>query len=880
MTALRVWISRVLDLLLRRRRDDRLAEEIANHLDLLEAEHVDRGLSPEDARLAARRAFGGVDQLKEAYRAQRGLPRIDTLAQDVRFAVRLLRRDPAFTVTIVTVLALGIGVNSMMFTIVNAHAIRGLPIRDADRVVYLTTADDKSPDMGVSYLDFSDWQAGVRTFDALAAFTRERVVLSGDGAVPERLSATYISASGFRVVGVQPILGRDFLPSDDRPGAPAVMLVGEATWRARHASAPSILGRAVLTNGVPTVIVGVVPDRSGFPSSGSVWLPLGQHPTVREEPRQQRSLAAIGRLLPGRDLQQARVEIESISGRLAVEHPETNKSVRARVMTINEGFVASVRNPAWIVFTAVGLLVVAISSANAANLMLSRGLTRLHEIALRRALGASRARVVRQLCIEGAAIALLAAAAGLAMAMAGVRIFRFGIPTDALPYWNEYSIDLRVLLVLAGVAAVTVLVFALLPALQCSKPDVNLELKEGGHTAALRRSSRWTTVFLAAEFGLAVVLLAQFAVNLRVARQTLHSDLALRSAPVLTAEIQLPSRPDDPPERRLAFLNGLQQRLAALDGVDMVSSATVLPLDGGESRTLAIDPGHVGDAKDLPATMTVAISPGYFATLGLSVLRGRDFTAADGSPAQLNAIVNERFVERFLPGREPIGERIGLGKTPSGALEWVTIVGVAPSVRQRATPLPAPVVYLPLRSAPPDKLALLVRSSVPTAALTDRLRSEVAALDAGLPLDRVRTLAQALRDAEWVGRISRDLANTLTLIAVLLAGFGLAAVTSYTVRQRAQEIGVRIALGASQWQIVRFVGRRILFQLAVGLLTGLVFTRIWSAMFSSGSSAITASDLQSIAVIGAILMTVSVLACALPVRRATTLDPVSTLRRE
>jgi predicted lysophospholipase L1 biosynthesis ABC-type transport system permease subunit len=210
----------------------------------------------------------------------------------------------------------------------------------------------------------------------------------------------------------------------------------------------------------------------------------------------------------------------------------------------------------------------------------------------------------------------------------------------------------------------------------------------------------------------------------------------------------------------------------------------------------------------------------------------------------------------------------------------MTIVGVAPSVRQRATPLPDPVVYLPLRSAPPDKLALLVRSSVPTAALTDRLRSEVAALDAGLPLDRVRSLAQALRDGEWVGRISRDLANTLTLIAVLLAGFGLAAVTSYTVRQRAQEIGVRIALGASQWQIVRFVGRRILFQLAVGLLTGLVFTRIWSAMFSSGDSAITASDLQSIAVIGAILMTVSVLACALPVRRAMTLDPVATLRRE
>ena len=321
MTALRVWISRVLDLVLRRRRDDRLSEEIASHLDLLESEYMARGLSHEDGRRAARRAFGGVEPIKEAYRDQRGVPIADSLFQDLRFAIRLLWRDPSFTVSAVAVLALGIGVNTMLFTVVNAHTIRGLPIRDAERVVYLTTMNDRVPDLGVSFHDFIDWQTRSRSYDAMAAFTSRPIVVTGDGYAPETVTGTYTSYAAFRLLGTQPLLGRDFTAVDDVRGAPAVVLLGASTWESRYSRDPGVINRAVTVNGIPAVIVGVVPERSGFPSSGKVFLPLSMIPGLAEESRDVRSLGVIARLRDGFDVAQARADVESISAQLASEYP-------------------------------------------------------------------------------------------------------------------------------------------------------------------------------------------------------------------------------------------------------------------------------------------------------------------------------------------------------------------------------------------------------------------------------------------------------------------------------------------------------------------------------------------------------------------------------
>ncbi len=881
MTRLRVFLSRTLDIVLGRRRDDRLSEEIQAHLDLLTAEHMKHGLCADEARLAARRAFGGVEQVKEDYRDQRGLPHLETLLQDVRLAVRLLRRDPGFAAAAVAVLGLGIGVNNMLFTILNAHTIRGLPIRDADRVVYMTTFDDRSPDLGVSFLDFTDWRAGARSFDALAAFTTEPAVLSGDGRAPYTFNGTFVSATAFALVGTQPMLGRDFTASDDTPGAPAVIILGSGAWESRYGRDPGILGRAIAVNGAPAVIVGVMPERSGFPSSGQVWLPLSQVPGLREQARDNRSLSVIGRVRSGSDVSHARAEIETITRQLASDHAATSKQVRARVVPINEQYVGSYTHPGWIAFMAVGMLVVLISCANAANLMLAHSLNRSREIAIRTALGASRLRIIRQLSVEGATLAALAGTVGLGLASAGTRLFSAGIPSGELPYWVEYSPDARVLAALVGVSVATVFLFALLPAIQGSKPDLNIVLKEGGRTATSYRGRRWTTGFLATEFGLTVVLLAHFVVTVRTAAPLLPSDTALRTTAILTAEIALPVAVYDTPERRAAFYAALGERLGAVSSISSASVASALPLLGGEPRRLEIMDRPLRDKEQQQTAWTVAVAPGYFATLGLPLVRGRDFTADDGSPGRPFVIVNERFVERFSADRDPIGQRIAV--SPNGSTDppvWMTIAGVSPSVRQRPAASADAVVYLPMRSLPQPGAALLVRSDMRTDALAELLRSEMQGIDRNLPLDRMRTMAQVVRDAEWVGRASRNLSRVLTFIAVILSALGLYAVTSYGVSQRRQEIGIRLALGARRRQVVWFVARRVALQLAAGLAAGIVFTKVWGSIFSTGRGDITATDPQSLLGVAAILTVIAAIACFVPVRRATRLDPVAAIRHD
>jgi predicted permease len=881
MTRIRVFLLRAVDLVLRRRRDERLSEEIQTHMDLLVAEQRALGLNEEEAHRAARRAFGGVARITEQYQDQRGLPMLDATWQDLRLAIRQLWRAPGFAFSAVAVLGLGIGVNNMLFTILNAHTIRGLPMPDADRVLYITTRDDRSSNLGVSFLDFSDWQAGARTFEQLAAFTTEPIVVSGDGRTPSTFTGTFISHSAFALVATQPMLGRDFTPEDDEPGAPAVIILGAGTWDARYARDPGVLGRSITVNGTPAVIVGVMPERSGFPTSGQIWLPLVQVPGLRQQARDARSLSVIGRVRDGVALSQAQADIETISGQIASAHPATNTQVRARVVPVSEQYIGSLTHPAWRAFIAVGVLVVLISCANAANLMLARSLNRSREIAVRTALGASRMRIIRQLCVEGATLAVLAGAFGLVIAVAGVRLFSAGIPAGALPYWIEYSPDARVFAALVAVSAATVLLFALLPAIKGSKPDLNIVLKEGGRTAIGARGRHWATVFLGAEFGLAVILLANFVGTLRGAAPQLPSDAGLRTTVILTAEMALPAAVYVTAERRSAFFQAVGDRLGALTAISSMSVASALPLAGGESRRVEIMDRPVHDKKDQQTVVTVAVAPRYFATLGLGIARGRDFTADDGSPGRPFVIVNERFVEKFSPDRDPIGQRIAVSRNDSPApLEWLTIAGVAPTIRQRPIPSPDAVVYLPLRSLPEPRAALIVRSDMRTDALSDLLRDEMQRLDRNLPLNRMRTMAQVVRDAEWVGRVSRNLFRVLTFIAVMLASLGLYAVTSYAVSQQTHEIGLRMALGAGRRHVVWFIARRVARQLAIGLGAGVVCTRIWSSIFSTGRAGVTFADVEALLGVAVILIAIAIVACFVPVRRAIRLDPVAAIRND
>ena len=877
---LRPMLSRMLDVVFRGRRDARLDEEIASHLQELTDDYVARGMTPADARLAARRAFGHVEGLKSAYRDQRGLPWLDTLSQDFRFAARLLVRDRGFSITAVLVLGLGIGVNNMLFTVLNAHTIRGLPLPRADRVVYLSGYDDRSPDRAISYADFRDFRDGARDLLSLAAFTSGPVVIGGDGIAADRLEGAAVSHDAFEVLGIRPTVGRAFTPEDDRPGAAPVAILGAATWASRYGRDPGILGRSITIDGTPTVVVGIMPERSGFPAAAEVWTALMRTPGLAAEPRDARSLRVVGRLRDGAAVDEARAAIGSIADRLAGDAPATNKNVRARVVPINERFLGRLSDPAWRAFMTVGFLVVAIAAANVANLVLATSLRRTREIAIRSSLGASRRRVMRQLLTEGVLLAGAGGVAGLGVALAGVRVFRSAIPAQVLPYWFDYSVDWRVLAALVSVSFGTVLLFALLPAIRASKADVTGMLKEtGGPGTTARGNQRLTTVFLAAEFGLAVVMLAHLTLGFRTSPPGPASDEAIDSTQILTAVLTLGRDTYPSPEQRTDFYRRLRERVAAQPSVAAVTIASAAPVQGAPESRLAIE-GRPAPTDESPASVrTVLAGPGYFETLGLTVARGRSFDEDDGAPGRAFVVINERLARQFFEGQEPIGQRISVAVpgVPDGAPQWFTIAGVGPDVRQRAQD-PDPLVYLPFRASPAPSATLIVRARGEGTDLVPMLRQEVHALDPNLPLYRIRTLAQAIRDARWNGRLSAALIQVLTLIAVGLATAGLYGATAYGVSQRTHEIGLRIALGAHRRQVAALIVRRVGTQLGIGFATGILLTLMWDRTFP-GAAGLRITAPSSLAIVATILAGLGAIACWAPVRRATRLAPLDALRR-
>jgi putative ABC transport system permease protein len=804
------------------------------------------------------------------------------LIQDIRFAWRLLHRDRAYGVTSLLVLGLGIGVHNMLFTILNAHTIRGLPIRDVERVVYVSTFDDRTPDRGLSYADFEDLRSSAQPVVSVAAFTSGPIVLADNDHPPDRIEGASVTGNAFALIGVRPLLGRAIAEEDDRAGAALVAMLGEGTWKLRYAGDPSVLGRTIGVNGASATVVGVLPAHSGFPGTAEVWVPLAQTPGLTTQSRNARTLRVFGRVLEGSTLDEARVQIESIVDRLARDHPDTNKNVRARVVPINERFLGRLSDPAWRAFAAVGFLIVIISCANVANLVLATSLRRAREIAIRSSLGASRGRVLRQLLLEGCVLALIGGVFGLGISIAAVRVFRSAIPENVLPYWLDYSFDSRVFLALFAVSLGTVFVFALLPAVRASKTDVTSVLKDGGSSGRGGRSTqRWATTFLAAEFGLAVVLLAQMTMSLRNHRPELPSDDAIQSQEVLTAVITLPGDTYRSPDTRVGFFRQLTERLSPNPAIKAVSMASALPLQGAPEGRLDVDGRAPSGSEPAPTVRTVTIAPRYFETFGLALVRGRDFTESDGTPGAMHAMVNERLAMQYFGNEDPIGRRISLGASDASGTKgaWLTIVGVAPDIRQRPVPDPDAVVYLPYRTTALSTATLIVRTRNGGGDLATNLRKDVQAIDNNLPLYRTRTMQQVVRDAQWNARLSARLILSLTFIAVVLSTVGLYAVTAYGVRQRTHELGLRIALGAGPKQIVAVIARRVLAQLAIGFGAGLICTMLWDRTFVAVRPGVLAADPVSLLIVAAVLVLAATIACAVPIRRAMRLQPNTAMQQ-
>lgn len=812
--------------------------------------------------------------------------------QDVRFALRLLVKDKWFTLVATIALGLGIGVNATVFTFVNAVLIRGLPFSDPDRLLVVTSIDPvRDRGTGVSYLDFQDLRAASRTFASLAVYGGETMNVSDEGRPPERYVGSLISADSFRVLGASPMLGRDFLPDEDRPGAAPVVMLGSGVWRNRYGSDPGILGRTIRINERPAVIIGVMPDGFRFPNNADLWQPVSALPNLATASRSQRRFEAFGRLAPGASREQAQAELITIGQRLTREYPDTNKDVQPRVQTFNERQNGGPIRAIFLSLMGAVAFVLLIACANVANLLLARSAHRGREIAVRVSIGASRARLIRQLLIESLLLAMAAGVFGFVLASVGVRLFDAATQDVGRPYWIQFTMDGRVFGYLAAVCLGTAVLFGLAPALHMARTDVNEILKEGGRSGAAGiRVRRWSGALVTAELALTLVLLAGAGFMMRNFVTMYRLDLGIDTSRLLTMSMVLPEAMYPALEQRLAFYQQLQDRLGA--NFQSVAVASHLPLQGGFERQLEIVGRPTASGEELPTVTMLAVDPRYFKTLGIPILQGRGFTDQDGRPGQDAAVVNARFAQVHFAGDDPIGRQIVVrldvrgGDPPPGTplAQTATIVGVVPNVRQRDFDErePDPVAYLPFRASPRAFMSLIARAEGDPQGLTPQLREEMRMLDADLPLFDIRTMDETLARIRWPFRVFGTMFAIFALIALILSAVGLYAVTAYSVTQRTQEIGVRTALGAQSPQVMWLFLRRALVHLGIGLALGIAGAVGVGKIFESAELLVQVDggDPLTIGAIALLLIAVSLTASLWPARRATRLDPVAALRGE
>ena len=807
------------------------------------------------------------------------------MMQDVTFAFRMLVKDRWFTLVAVLALGLGIGLNATVFTFVNAVLIRGLPFHHPEQILHINGRNTATSNQsGISWLDFQDLRAQTKTFSGLSAYRGGNFTVTEQGRPPERIQGVHVTANTFTLLGQQPLLGRAFLPQDDKNDAPPVVLLGFGVWKSRYAGDPALVGRTIKVNGVAATVVGIMPEGMKFPNNADLWRPLvGEGDDLKR--RDARSMNLFGRLAPGVSRREAETELAGISRQLEQQYPDTNKNMGVVVMTFNERFNGGPIRAVFLALLGAVGFVLLIACANVANLLLARSATRTREVAVRFAMGASRARVIRQLLVESVLLAFLGGVLGLGLAHVSVGLFDAAVANVGKPYWIVFKFDPLVFGYFAAICLTTGIIFGLAPALQVSRTNVNEVLKEGGRgTAGAVRARRLVSTMVVAELTLTLVLLVGAGLMIRSFLKLYSFDLGVDTTHMLTMRMQLPGQKYAKPEERRIFYDELMTRLRAIPGMQSATIASAIPFGGSEGRGLEIEGRPVAKPEDAPRTTFVIISPSYFDVMGVAMRQGRTFTDADGAAGSETAIVNERFATRFFPGENPIGRRIRLvagGVKPQPG-PWLTIVGISPSIRQ-GNPQdsePDAVAYQPYRLQAPGFMNIITRSQVPAATLTPLVRDAVQAVDPDQPIFQVQTMDEFLAQGRWPYRVFGSMFTIFAFIALVLSSVGIYAVTAYSVTQRTAEIGVRMALGAQASQVSWLILRRGLMQLVIGLTLGVILAWFASAALQSLVVQIPTRDPVTFATIIAVLVVVTVAACVIPARRATRLDPLRALRAE
>jgi putative ABC transport system permease protein len=858
-------------------------EELQSHVAMLTEDNIRRGMAPEEARRAALIRVGGATSLRERHREARGLPAFDSLLQDLRFALRLLVKDRWFTTAVVVALALGVGVNTTVFTVINGWNLRDLPVDEPGRLMHLGTRDAQGRPRGVSYLDFLDWRDGSRTFTGLAAYADTSVNLGVESRPADHLAGCFVSANAFSVLRERPIVGRDFRPEDDRLGAAPVIIIGHGVWTERLGADPSTIGRTIRVNGAPATIVGVMPPGFMFPYLAEIWQPIAQMPDLAAQPRDARAIGVFGRLADGVTLAEARAELSAFGTALAAQFPATNQGVQGTVTKFTEQYFGSITDgPPLILMVAVGFVLL-IACANAANLLLARAASRAPEISLRRALGASRGRIVRQLFVESLLLAALAGVFGFLLAWPLTRAIAAETADFGLPYWARITFDGRVFGFVSAICVATALVFGLAPAWKLSRAGTAERLRDAARTTSEGpRSRRWMSGLLVGEIALSVILLASAGLLIRSARALYAADQTIDVSNLVTARLSLPPGQYGTPQERIAFYEQLELRLASIPSMSSAAIGTALPFFGATRRDMVLDSDLDPAAAGTRSAQTLAIGSRYFETLGLSMRRGRSFDARDGLPGQETAIVNERFVTMYLPGPDAIGRRIRLIDSGSSRASSapLTIVGIAPTIRHTPARDASPVVYLPFRAQPAATMEIMMRSRANSTASVSLLREEVRTLDADVPLYNISTLERLSQQSRWTQRALSSMLGLFAAIATLLSAMGLYAITTYSISRRTSEIGIRMALGAQRLQVSWLFLRGTLVHVGLGLTIGLAGAVAMGQVLRGVLVQTNPLDPFTFASVVVLLAVVAVVACLAPTWRASALDPAVALRRD
>jgi putative ABC transport system permease protein len=802
--------------------------------------------------------------------------------------MRMLVKRPGFTFVVVLTLALGIGANTAIFTVVDAALLRSLPYREPHRLVHLweTKPQQDFGEREASYPDYLDWKQNGEVFEAVGGYSERNFILAGtDGT--EQIAGAIVTSNFFDVLGTRASAGRTFQPEEDKAGAQErIAVLSHGLWQRRFGSDPGVSGKQISLNGQSYTVVGVLPAGFHFAKVGAaeVWTPIYPPPEQLSR-RYFHWLNVIARLRPGVSLETAQAQMETVGRRIAQDDPQTHAGTNIRLVPLQEEIVGSLRQILFVLLGAVGVVLL-IACVNVANLLLARSTSRKKEIAIRVALGASRWRLVRQLLTESVLLAIWGGGLGLMLALWGVDLLLAAIPASQLafmPYLNGLSLNTSVLCFTLALSLLAGILFGLTPALEVSRADLQDAMKEGGKASSSRQTSRLRNALVVSEIALALVLLVGAGLLLRSLLEMLNVNPGFRTENLLTMRLSLPATRYTDDSKAVRFHQELLERLESLPGVEGAATVTNLPLsgEGGTGTPQIVGRPPVPNSDEWGESYLRTVSTGYFGVMGVPLIKGRLFTPDDKAGAPNVLIVNQTLAQRLFPNEDALGQRVTFRFTADmPPFEIVGIVGdeKVSSLDART----APVIYFPYEQGPDSMMGLVLRSTVNPETLAASVRNEVRAIDKEIPLYSVMTMEKLIQDAPatFMRRYPAYLIGIFAAVAVLLAVVGIYGVISYSVSQRTHEIAIRMALGAQTGDVLKLVLKQGMLLAAVGIFLGLAGALALARLMSSLLFSVSATDPATYAVVAALLMLVALLACYVPARRATKVDPMVALRYE